>query len=170
MTFYLTLADGVGQCQQIISFHPETPAGFPEVIASMVNYVVKPESYFVTGEQTLQVCQMTSKFSLRLDSANAACRWRGSSFLTSGTNVKTKSEPSKKWIFDLISDGSPDESRLSPIGQGTSAKWVIMYVVQYVECRYYFPDMCNFHFFCYLHIWASNVQLTKFEEVNLFIP
>ena len=36
---------------QLIGLGPEDSAAFPEVIASMVNYIVKPEAYFVTGEQ-----------------------------------------------------------------------------------------------------------------------
>lgn len=34
---------------KIIHYHPETPAATPEVVSSMINYLVKPEAYFLTG-------------------------------------------------------------------------------------------------------------------------
>lgn len=39
---------------QMAGFHQETPGAYPEVIASMVNYIAKPEAYFVTGMHPLQ--------------------------------------------------------------------------------------------------------------------
>lgn len=67
---------------QNFGFHPEVSPAFPDVIASMVNYVVKPEAYFVTGKQNVVefVCKI---FKLSLNSTNTPRRWRSSSFLIS---------------------------------------------------------------------------------------
>ena len=38
----------------MLGYRPDDPEGKPEEVASLVSYLAKPESYFITGELSTQ--------------------------------------------------------------------------------------------------------------------